>query len=598
MKKTIIASFLAATTIATTASAKPGDYCVGIRGNGENVSAHWAALGKIVEEAGMPTGAAGGSSASVSLFFIESVEKNPMLNALKAKDPVLARKAQGMMFKSMPHYITTLLEVENVVSVYAFMTQLAASASKGKDGFWGAIEAAKNYDQVAKAFSRFMPLVNPEMLAGLKSPYTFNFYKGQMMKAIEVFGAFNANTDENLFVRPGLVDFKYFALWLGTIADFYAGNVDSKIAEGMEKWVGDCAELSYGKSFTAPEFKQCAEDFKTLVKTYVPQDMDSFAHRRLFDKVGERMNTFPTTSILKTDGDKKKVNKDAVQRYEALLAEFKKGNAKADFANFTLDFDTELEYGFWGPTDAKLARMKRGLSRQGDLKSSKFRALGTANWFEVLSTSPAEPGLANFQRIPVGATWEQVKEERVKSSETRWQSLSYRPELSAGGWSDLHPTIVLKSSGVCDKVVYLTRQNGDSVFGQQVFIRLTGLKEKVPFWTQIGEKDPNKIEGVKGTNRLGFQTKGTSAENTPWDRISNLGNANSSFNASIRAADVVYCTDWDTYRMFQGEHAGMIEEAYVAPVFVKKGVSFPLKSSTVQNRATDYPGCLAPEDRK
>lgn len=588
MKKTILTTLLAAATLASTARAAAGDYCVAIRGNGENVSAHWSALGKIVEEAGMPTGAAGGSSASISLFFIESVEKNPILNALKAKDPVLARKAQGMMFKSMPHYIVNLLEIENVVSVYSFMTQLAASKAKGKDGFWGAIEAAKNYDQVAKAYSRFMPLVNPEMLAGLKSPSTFNFYKNQMMKAIEVFGAFNANTDENLFVRPGLVDFKYFALWLGTIADFYAGNVDPKIQRGMEQFIGDCAEQSYGKSFTDPEFAQCRETFKNLVKAYVPQDMDAFAHKRLFEQVGERMNTFPTTSIIKGG---------AVQRYQALLANFKKGNAQADYAHFSLDFDRELDYGFWGPSDAKLTRMKRGVAKRDDLKSKKFRALGTANWFEVLATSPAEPGLANFQRIPVGATWEQVKEERVKPSETRWNSLSYREELSGGGWSDLHPSIVLKASGLCGNVVYLTRQNGDSVFGQQVFIRLTGLQGKVPFWTQIGEKDADKIQGVQGTNRLGFQTKGLSAENTPWDLISNLGNVKSSFNASIREADVVYCTDWDRYGMFEGEHAPMIEEAYTAPVFLKEGVSFPLKASPIRNRATDYPGCLAPEER-
>lgn len=592
MKKMMIASLIAATTIASSAHAAAGDYCVAIRGNGENVSAHWAALGKIVEEAGMPKGGAGGSSATVSLFFIESVEKNPILNALKAKDPVRARKAQAMMFKSMPHYVSTLLEVENVVSVFAFMTELAASKAKGKDGFWGAIEAAKNYDQVAKAFSRFIPLINPELLAGLKSPYTFNFYKNQMMDGISKFGAFDANTDLNLFVRPGLVDFKYFALWLGTIADFYAGNVESKIAEGMEKWIDDCGDASYTKSFADPEFAQCAATFKGLVKAYVPQHMDSFAHKRLFEKVGERINTFPTTSIVHADG---------AVRYKALLAEFKKANAKADYANFTVDFEKELQYGYWGPSNAKLTRMAQGLKQRKDLKSSKFRALGTANWFEVLSTSPAEPGLANFQRIPVGVSWDLVKEERNKPSELRWNSekMNYRTEVSAGGWSDLHPTIVLKASGVCDNVVYLTRQNGDSVFGQQVFIRLTGLKEKIPFWTQIGEKDPAKIEGVKGTNRLGFQTKGLSAEGTAWDLISNLGNEASSFNASIAAADVVYCTDWDEFNMFKGTHAAMIEQAYLnSPVFVRKGVSFPIKSSQVENRATDYPGCLAAKDRK
>lgn len=581
-------SFAVTLSILWTASsfATAPEYCVGIRGNGENVAAHWAGLGRLVEETGMPIAAAGGSSATISLFFLESVKLNPYINAIS--DPLQRRKTQGMLLKTMPAYVSHLLEFENVISVYEFMQALSASQSQISDGMWASLKAAQNYNQVVKGFSRFAPLVNSEMLAGLKSPSTFSFYKKQLMDAINVFGKFDAKSDANLFIRPGLVDFRYFAVWLGTIADFYAGHISADQQAAYREFLDQCSAETYQKSWADSSNSVCQSKLRSLVQNYASRDMKSFAHKRLFEQVGKGLKAFPTTAI---------VHGDAVIRYKKLLGEFEKGNSKEDFSQFTLNFDTELDYGFWGSSSSELHRTQQGLQsfvRAGDLKSSKFRALGSASWFEVLSTSPAEPGLANFQRIPMGVTAEQVVKELQEPAERRWKGLAYRSELSAGGWSDLHPTLVLKAAG-CEQVVYLTRKNGDSVFGQQVFIRLTGLTEEIPFWTRIGEKDSTQIEGVQGNNRIGFDMKGLPGENTPWDRISNLGNRKSSFNNSIQAADIVYCTDWDSFDVFKGQNASMVEEAYRAPVFLKNSADRIFQVNPAQstnNPRLDFPGCL------
>ena len=155
---------------------------------------------------------------------------------------------------------------------------------------------------------------------------------------------------------------------------------------------------------------------------------------------------------------------------------------------------------------------------------------------------------------------------------------------SAGGWSDLHPTIVLKANG-CDDVMYVTRQDGESVFGQQVFIRLTGYTDKISFWEDIAEG-----------NRRGWTELTEVEANSPWNRLYNLANPNSSFNNSIRALDTVYCTDWNAYNVFKPGQLDLLQtDAYNAPLFVKDesrrseynfGLEFEGKSPD------NFPGCI------
>ena len=54
--------------------------CAGIRGNGQNLFAHYGALARHVEEYGAITCAAGGSSGSITTFLLESIWANPLLH--------------------------------------------------------------------------------------------------------------------------------------------------------------------------------------------------------------------------------------------------------------------------------------------------------------------------------------------------------------------------------------------------------------------------------------------------------------------------------------------------------------------------------------
>ena len=257
-------------SVVSFADANP-KYCVGIRGNGENVAAHWAGLARMVEEAGMPAGAAGGSSATVSLFLLESVAANPEILKDIKSNPELAKRKQALLLKSIPAYVSQLTTDDKIAGMWEFLQNIAAekqevvdakakkekerleklydaditTASNVKDpnegksassmmekyksiqdtakGFIGAMVAAgKNYKEISEKFSRYQYMLNPELFGGLaldiKNPGSFkvaNFYRKKIMDALGVFGAFDAESDKELFIRPGIVDFRFSLELLG-----------------------------------------------------------------------------------------------------------------------------------------------------------------------------------------------------------------------------------------------------------------------------------------------------------------------------------------------------------------------------------------------
>jgi len=81
MKKisNLILTFLLLISLGS-ASLWAGNYCVGVRGNGELALAHWVSLARIVENKGLPEAIAGGSSAAISLFFLDALSYNKNLS--------------------------------------------------------------------------------------------------------------------------------------------------------------------------------------------------------------------------------------------------------------------------------------------------------------------------------------------------------------------------------------------------------------------------------------------------------------------------------------------------------------------------------------
>jgi hypothetical protein len=145
-----------------------------------------------------------------------------------------------------------------------------------------------------------------------------------------------------------------------------------------------------------------------------------------------------------------------------------------------IDFD-DVRIGYFGQS-ADLDRVAKNPRGFTDLKTAKFLALGERSWREVLSYSPAEPGLARALELDGGRSF------------------------SAGGWPDLHPVQVLENLG-CDQVVYVTRRGAESNFAQGV-------------GTVLGMSEREKSE------------------------LYDLG-AKSAFAAALEQAGAVWCTDWN-----------------------------------------------------
>jgi hypothetical protein len=144
-----------------------------------------------------------------------------------------------------------------------------------------------------------------------------------------------------------------------------------------------------------------------------------------------------------------------------------------------------------------------------DKKTAKFESLGEATWRTALSYSPAEPGLARFLEIDDNT-------------------------ISAGGWSDLHPVLVLKNMG-CQNVIYVNRKH----VSETEFV--LGLTQKF---------------GATAADHAALYDLDT-PQNQP----------ESSYKKSIRAADAVWCTNWNAFSTEQISEISA--DAFNAPMEVR-----------------------------
>ena len=185
-----------------------------------------------------------------------------------------------------------------------------------------------------------------------------------------------------------------------------------------------------------------------------------------------------------------------------------------------VDFD-DVKFGYFGDRDTldTAARNSAGFS---DVKTSKFHAIGPATWRTAISYSPAEPGLSRALELPDGT-------------------------VSAGGWSDLHPTLVLRNMG-CDNVVYVTRTDLD----------LGGFADCVA--TLLGMDD---------------ETRG---------KLYDL-DQDSSLAASVAEADAVWCTNWNDIPAT--DIAAVSDDSYNATM-ITDDPSFTQGAQAYENIDPDY----------
>ncbi|HJL03637.1 MAG TPA: hypothetical protein RMH85_29825 [Polyangiaceae bacterium LLY-WYZ-15_(1-7)] len=470
--------------------------CVGIRGNGPRITSHFGGLARLYEHYGLFDGAAGGSSGSISTFLVESVQMNPAVRCAGCSPWEQGARA-ALLLKSLRGYFGVLAGSDEG---NAIQTLLALKAEADERDLQGLLERDPTAGVAAVRDLLGSPdlqaLVNPELLALLAESPDPAFHAQDVLDSLANAASFTAD-DATIFVRPGVIDFAAFARRLARVGSFYAGYAPADPAR-MARFLDQCGYESRGMTWSeivalpTAEGETCGALFEGMASDFREALLaDEGAYpSRADDRIGAHLPTLVTTGVIEGA---------AVDTWEAARADYLA--AEADFT-WDVDFD-DVRVGWFGAEDdlARVASNPRGYE---DLKTAKHRSLGALTWGEVLSYSPAEPGLARALELPGDA--------------------EHGAQVSVGGWSDLQPVLVLRNLG-CEKVVYLTRRGGSAGFASDV------------------------------ATLLGMDAEESAA-------LLDLG-GESAYTASLEEAAGVWCTDWDAPPVQDLE--AMFADGYGAP---------------------------------
>ena len=494
--------------------------CAAVRGNGQLIPAHFGSLARIAEHYGPLDAISGGSSASITSFLAESMQMNPLLDQCRGVDCTdeQVRARLGLLYKSFQGYIEFLGQTDEAVAIQAILPLVARIKEAGLEATLaedpeGTRDALVNLLEQDALFA----LLNPELIGLLQNSANPQYHVNDILAAVQGFGSFSAD-DPKILVRPGVLSFGAVAEKLGTAASFYAGNGAEFPETQMDAWMEACAvpgspwsevaNLPAGDGTCRSEFFAMLGDYREAFEA-----PGARTRSRIEDQVGDFLPALISTSVLVDDG---------VAAWEESRSMYNSG------VDPTLDvsFD-DVRFGYFGDPDSLGALQN---STRTDLKSQKAIGLGQVSWRTALSYSPAEPGLA--RALPIDDA-----------------------HVSAGGWSDLHPVLVLKDIG-CDKVIYVTRTDPESNFAQGVASLL----------------------GMSGQDARDLYA---------------LDNPDSSFSQSLAEADAVWCTNWNDIDALQFEAVG--EDGYNA-VLQSTDSFFTESKSAYDNVVADsgLEGCSAP----
>jgi len=477
--------------------------CFGVRGNGQLIFAHFGSLARIYENYGLMWGASGGSSGSITTFIADSIQMNPQLTdcgdeACSAEE---AGNRAALLFKSMEGYLEVLGQTEEAVALLQLAPLVAKIQQAGIEGLAAEDAAAAQAALLELLQSEDLrDLINDELVDMVAASPDPAFHVQDVAGAIATLAEFNADSDV-IFVRPGLIDFEKFGEKIGRIANFYAAYGPYR-AEGMATFFESCATPGKGKMWSevaelpAGDGATCGSLFGDLAKEYreaLLADEASFP-KRIDDTVGSNMHVLISTSVLEGD---------AVGQWQASFDAY----LAAEPRPLDVDFN-DVRFGYFGASE-DLDRVEENREGYKDAKTGKFRSLGEVKWRTALSYSPAEPGLTRALEI----------------SET---------QVSAGGWSDLHPTLVLNNLG-CEQTIYVTRRGATSTF--------------VSHDRRDDEAQPGGVATLLGM---------TDAQ---WADLYDVFSP-SSFDLSLKEADAVWCTDWNAQAAT--DVAGTVKDAYNA----------------------------------
>lgn len=542
----------------TAASNSAENYCLAIRGNGELEPAHWGGMARTVEKLGIPQAMAGGSSASISMFWLNAMAAHPQVQSSSPADQKLRA---SLLIKSLLGFFSEIQKTpqwQNLLNLYG-QYQLSQSQKMNQDVLNSLVK--NNYAQATALLSQGIELGLIDKMAvapvlqslGNKNTQQTQFYVQQMKETLSVFGKFDAAHDDNLFFRTGVVSFENTAVTFGRVAGFYAAAGSS--AEVLDAWTqffSTCAPGSEGLSWIdlMKQKPKCSSLFHDVFAAHFNAEGASHLEEL---QLGSPIKVYPSTAVL-ADSAATQVELALTQYPEKMDPHFGK--------DFKIMNPEDIHFGYWGsPED--LAAISAKLN-PNDEKSRRFLALGSASWKQVLSLSPAEPGLSPIKKF----------------------SANGKIFYSAGGWADLHPITVLKASG-CENIVYLTRQGGESLFAQGVAKRLLNLDRD---WSLL---TTSTAEEAAANHKLNNSGDATADPQSLWSKLYNLANPNSSINYSLSQASAVLCTNWDAFDVGK-DLVGLIEDSYRSPYWIVAGAKSSFLSPLGNSMSDRLPGCQPP----
>ncbi|MEM7156672.1 MAG: hypothetical protein AAF799_27740 [Myxococcota bacterium] len=455
----------------------PHDYCVGVRGNGPLITSHFASLARIIEHYGLASGVSGGSSGSVSSFMLESIQMNPAVTQCGAASctPEQAANRASLLLKSIRGYVDVLGTTEEAAALNLLAPLMRAITQGNLEELAQTDpEAARDALVALLESDDLRSLINPELVELLENSPDPAYHVQDILGGLTAAVNFQADSPD-ILMRPGLIDFEALGEKFGRIASFYAGygRYDDT---GFETFMASCADPGRGLLWPAiaairtDSGSTCGEIYERLATEWRADFVanEDTLHSRIDDPVGASLSALISTSVI--TGESAKRWSEARDLYFA-----------AEDYTLEIDFD-EVRFGYWG-TAEDLQQVGNNPMRFDDGKTERFMSLGDGTWREALSYSPAEPGLTRAQELPDGVN------------------------VSAGGWSDLHPTLVLRNMG-CEDIIYV-----------------------------------NRVGGEAGSFALGVATLLGMDEETSDDLYGHEGD--SAFNRSLREADAIWCTNWN-----------------------------------------------------
>ncbi|MFO0676700.1 MAG: hypothetical protein U0169_09205 [Polyangiaceae bacterium] len=483
--------------------------CAAVRGNGHYIMTHFGSLARVVEHYGVLEGLAGGSSGSITQFLYESMHMHPDLRKCEtgacSEEEAAAR--MSLLLKSVMGYAEVVGGSPEARSILGLVTAFSEVRTKFDEQGIEALassDAAKAAAEITKILGSddIKALVNPEVFTMVTDTAHLEFNVKEVVASVKTITAFSA-VENRIFFRTGVISFADLAEKMGRVADFYAGRATTDTA-GMKKFLDACAKNAVGKQWSAVkeldgDGAKCGAMFTDLVTKFraeLPSKKGTYSPRVL-DKVGDYA---PVTKIVSTSV----LTGASVGLYHDALKEYQQGKYPEGNVPFAPEFK-DIKFGYWS-SDAVLAKVAANKEGYKDAKTAKFEPLGDATWKEIIEASPAEPGLSNFVDLPDG-------------------------KVSAGGWSDLAPVLVLKNAG-CDQVVYVTREGDESTFASGIAKHL-GMGETE--FADVFDLDNASTESKTG----------------------------SAFALSIAKSEGVWCTNWNAFTDFQT--VAMFENSYGGP---------------------------------